>query len=46
MYFKLFNADDTVILSETADDLQRDLNEFHLYGEQWKLKVNINKTKF
>lgn len=48
MYFKLcilFYADDTVILAETPDDLQNALNEFHLYCEQWKLTVNMNKTK-
>lgn len=47
MYFKpcILYADDTVILAKTPDDLQNALNEFHLYCEQWKLTVNINKTK-
>lgn len=30
----VFYADDTVILTETADDLQNALNECSLYGEQ------------
>ena len=48
LYLKLcvlFYADDTVILAETPDDLQIALNEFCLYCEQWKLNVNISKTK-
>lgn len=38
-------ADDTVIFSENADDLQHALIEFENYCELWKLKVNISKTK-
>ena len=48
LYLKLcvlFYADDTVIPAETPDDLQISLNEFCLYYEQWKLNVNISKTK-
>ena len=48
LYLKLcvlFYADDTVILAETPDYLQIALNEFCLYCEQWKLNVNISKTK-
>ena len=41
----LFYADDTVIMAETADDLQKALNEFYLYCNQWKLQVNTDKTK-
>lgn len=48
LYLKLcllFYADDTVIMSETADDLQKALDEFHVYCSQWKLNVNVEKTK-
>lgn len=38
-------ADDTVLLSETPEDLQNQLNSFLLYCQQWKLEVNIEKTK-
>lgn len=43
--FILFYADDTVIMAETAEDLQNALNEFYLYCSQWKLQVNTDKTK-
>ena len=48
VYLKLFvllYADDTVLLAETADDLQHQLYCFELYCETWKLKVNATKTK-
>lgn len=48
MYMKLFilfYADDTVIMTETAEDLQNALNEFYVYCSQWKLQVNTDKTK-
>jgi hypothetical protein len=35
-------ADDTILLAESAEDLQVQLNAF---GEYWKMKVNVNKTK-
>ena len=47
MYLKIFvllYADDTVLLAETADDLQHQLYCFELYCETWKLKVNATKT--
>ena len=40
----LLYADDTVLLAETADDLQHQLYCFELYCETWKLKVNATKT--
>ena len=40
-----FYADDTVILAETPEDSQIALNEFCLYCKQWKLNINISKTK-
>jgi hypothetical protein len=38
-------ADDTVLLSETRDDLQYQLNCFQRYCEEWKQHVNIEKIK-
>ena len=43
--FILLYADDTVILSETADDLQLGLKAYEEYCTIWKLEVNIAKTK-
>jgi hypothetical protein len=43
--FILFYADDTVIISESVEGLQHALNEFHSYCIQWKLHVNVDKTK-
>lgn len=34
-------ADDTVLLSETPEDLQNQLNSFLLYCQKWKLEVNV-----
>ena len=38
-------ADDTVLFSDNQDDLQHMLNLFEQYCDQWKLTVNISKTK-
>ena len=48
VYFKiliLLYADDTILLSESRDDLQIMLNEFSTYCKKWKLKINVQKTK-
>ena len=48
IYFKLFiplYADGTVIMSESSNGLQSALNVYNDYCEQWKLTVNINKSK-
>ena len=48
VYYKLFAiiyADDTVILSESKDGLQKALDIFESYCEILKLQVNVNKTK-
>ena len=37
--FILFYADNTVIISESADGLQHALNEFYTYCNQWKPKL-------
>ena len=41
----LLYADDTVLLSTTAADLQYNLNMFYQYCNKWKLKINGSKTK-
>ena len=38
-------ADDTVVLTESEGGLQRSLNTLHEYCEEWKLKINVMKTK-
>ena len=43
--FVLLYADDTVLMAETPEDLQKQLNIFHDYCLARKLKVNIDKTK-
>jgi hypothetical protein len=48
VYLKLFvilYADDTVIMSETKEDLQKQLDVFSEYCKFWQLKVNVEKTK-
>ena len=48
MYLNLFvllYADDTVLMSETAKDLQKQLDIFYNYSCYWHLKVNNEKTK-
>ena len=47
IYLKLYvllYADDTIILAESASDLQTALSSLHEYCVQWDLKVNISKT--
>ena len=43
--FILLFADDTVLFSNSKEDLQRTLNCFENYCDTWHLKVNISKTK-
>ena len=43
--FVLLYADDTVIIAESAEDLQKSLTAYALYCETWKLLVNGRKTK-
>ena len=48
MYLKLFLLlydDDTFILAESAEDLQAALNIFEEYCSEWKLFINVSKTK-
>ena len=47
IYLKLYvllYADDTIILAESAADLQTALSSLHEYCVHWDLKVNISKT--
>ena len=43
--FVLLYADNTVLLAEGPEELQKSLNIFSQYCTIWKLKVNTNKTK-
>ena len=43
--FLLLYADDTILLAESAVDLQRMLNKFDDYCLQWKLNVNLEKNQ-
>ena len=48
LYLKLFvllYADDTILLSESPEDLQYQLDVFNDYCTCWHLKVNTEKTK-
>jgi hypothetical protein len=48
VYFRLYLllcADETVILAESAAELQASLNAMYLYCQTWKLQVYISKTK-
>ena len=42
--FLILYADDTVIISESAEGLQKQLNDLYDYCNEWKLKVNTLKT--
>jgi len=43
--YVLLYADDTIILSESPEDLQGSLDTLNEYCKIWKLEVNISKTK-
>ena len=43
--FVLLYADDTILLSESAEKLQTMLLNFETYCNDWKLKVNLDKIK-
>jgi hypothetical protein len=47
-YLKLFillYADDTLILAESSDDMQNQINYFYAFCMKWRLNVNIEKSK-
>ena len=41
----LFYADDLVIMAETNENLQSLLNILHKWCQQWRMSINIGKTK-
>ena len=41
----LLYADDTVILVSDPDSFQKCLDDFNDYCNDWKLKINVNKSK-
>jgi hypothetical protein len=43
--FTILYADDAVLLAESAEELQSELNYFYVYSENWTIKVNTNKSK-
>jgi hypothetical protein len=43
--YVLLYADDTIVMAETAEELQTALNAVHEYCNQWLLTVNASKTK-
>ena len=43
--FVILYADDTVILADTKEGVQKTLNIFQSYCEIWKLEVNVHKRK-
>ena len=44
-FFLLIYADDTVVLSETAEDMQNALDAMNEYCNAYGLKINTDKTK-
>ena len=43
--FLILYADDTVIISDSAEGLQRQLDALYSFCADWKLTVNVSKTK-
>ena len=43
--FLLMYADDTIILSETIEDMQSALNSLEQYCDRFGLQINVSKTK-
>ena len=41
----LLYADDVILLSESAEGLQRGLDCMYEYCNTWRLKLNVNKSK-
>lgn len=38
-------ADDILLLSETADGLQKSISKLHEYCAKWQLSINAKKSK-
>ena len=45
MWNTLYAADDVIFMSDTPIQLQHSLDILHTWTRQWRLAVNINKTK-
>ena len=43
--YTLLYADDTIIMAESADELQKALGALHEHCKKWSLSVNVSKTK-
>lgn len=43
--FAILYADDYVLLTESSEELQKQLNYFYIYCRRWNLKMNIEKSK-
>lgn len=43
--FVLLYADDTILLADSSEELQKGLNKMNEYCERWKLNINRDKTK-
>ena len=41
----LMYADDLILLSDTAEGLQKQIDKLSNYCEEWKLNINLKKTK-
>ena len=44
-FLLLLYADDTIVLAECPEDLQRALDILKIYCEFWGLDINVRKTK-
>ena len=43
--FIILYADATVLMAESASNLQTLLDKFHLYCDIWKMNINVDKTE-
>ena len=43
--FILLYADDTIVMAEGHEELQKALKAVSIYCDLWKLQINVNKTK-
>ena len=41
----LMYAEDLILLSETKDGLQKQIDKLHIFCAKWKLDINVKKTK-
>lgn len=41
----LLYADDTILIAEDKESLQKSLDDFERYCKHWKLNINVEKTK-